>query len=556
MALVNSFFVLIGSLGFLLYGMNLMSSGIQKCAGQKLHKALGLMTGNRFISLLTGLIITTIIQSSGATTVMVISFINAGLLTLKQSVGVIFGANIGTTITAWIVSLLGFNLKISSLAVPIFGIGFIFTIITHNITLKSVGEALMGFGLLFLGLDGLSGLFSFSAKDLSFITNLQSMGAVSILCSFFIGIFITALMHSSSAFTAIVITMAFNGVITWEISAGMTLGSNIGSTIDAVLASIKSSTDAKRSAFIHVLFNVIGAALGLLFFIPLLNFVTFLSGSNNIAVRISIFHTVFKVFTTILLIPFTNQIVAFSKKVIKNKENVQDASYNLEFKEVFGRENVAMYEAIVEKEIADMSKLVLVMCEKVKSGLQKRHQKFCDNTIGELEHLEDYCDQMHEKLVYYIIQCQHLPINERQRLNFSIMIQKTNYLESITDDLFSMGMLIKKSIEKKMKIGKEDGKALNQFAQVAFTFLIFISENINKKFNTTMLGTAKESEDKIDLTRDNLKKTVRKRLENNADVKTSLLYLDIVGQIEKIGDATFSIALLLAEKRTEKTEKK
>ena len=215
MTIVNSILLLIGSLGELLYGMRLMSDGVQKSAGEKLQRALAKLTGNPLMGLITGMLITMIIQSSGATTVMVISFINAGLLTLPQSVGVIFGANIGTTITAWIVSLFGFNFKISTFALPIFGLGFFLTLIKDSHS-KNLGEAIMGFGLLFLGLSGLSDLFTFDADHLTFLSKMQSWGVFSILIGVIIGIVITALMHSSSAFSAIVITMAYNSLITWE----------------------------------------------------------------------------------------------------------------------------------------------------------------------------------------------------------------------------------------------------------------------------------------------------------------------------------------------------
>lgn len=249
MAICNAILLLIGSLGFLLYGMRLMSSGVQKSAGEKLQRALSMMTGNKFVGLLTGLGITMIIQSSGATTVMVISFINAGLLTLSQSVGVIYGANIGTTITAWIVALFGFNFKISAFAIPIFGLGFFLTLL-KDLRCKNIGEAVMGFGLLFMGLSGLSDVFNFDASKLSFIGAMQSWGIFSILLGVVLGVVITALMHSSSAFSAIVITMAYNEIITLDVACAMTLGSNIGSTIDAVMASFGSCAEAKRSAVI------------------------------------------------------------------------------------------------------------------------------------------------------------------------------------------------------------------------------------------------------------------------------------------------------------------
>ncbi len=547
MEFVQTILIFVGSLGFLLYGMRLMSGGIQKSAGEKLQRALGVMTGNRFVAILTGLAITMIIQSSGATTVMVVSFINAGLLTLAQSVGVIFGANIGTTITAWIVALFGFNFQISTFAAPIFGLGFFLTFI-KKATCRNIGEAVMGFGLLFMGLSGLSDVFSFDPEDLGFLQKVQDLGALSIFIGFIVGIFITALMHSSSAFSAIVITMAYNNIITWEVAAAMTLGSNVGSTIDAVLASVGTNADARRSAFIHVFFNVAGTVLALILFNPLLAFVSFLSGSMNIAIRISILHTVFKIVTTLCCLPFVPQIVRLSQIVIKDDTTPALKYYRLDFQEnQIGKESVAMYIIRVEKEIADMTDVVTQMFNRLQQGFTKRNTSFVDENFGELELAENYCDQMHEQLVRYIIQCQQLPINNNQRNNLSVMIQVTDELEGMSDDCFSVGVLLKRSVEKKMKFLQEDMDRLIPYVELARQFLQFIRRNINKHLDKNKLEMASDLENQIDSFRKDLKKVARKRLESGADVKAELLYLDLVRQIEKIGDHAFSISELLVQ---------
>lgn len=523
-----------------------MSDGIQKSAGEKLQRTLGMITGNRFKGILTGLAITMIIQSSGATTVMVVSFINAGLITLTQSVGVIFGANIGTTITAWIVSLFGFNFKISNFAIPLFGLGFFLTILKDS-NFKNIGEAIMGFGLLFMGLSGLSDTFSFDPSDLKFLSAVQNLGVFSILIGFLVGILITALMHSSSAFSAIVITMAFNNIITWEISAAMTLGSNIGSTIDAILASFGTNADARRSAFIHVMFNVVGTLLALICFSPLLKFVTWISGAQNIAIRISILHTVFKLITTLLFIPFVPQIVQCSKFFIKDDKENELKYYHLDFQDHASKENSAMHIIRVEKEIADMTDVVTKMFDRLQTGFSNHNQQFIEEHIDPLEIAENYCDQMHEQLVKYIIQCQRLPITDNQRSNLSIMIQITDELEAMTDECFCAGMLLQKSIEKHMKFPQEDVERLIPYVELARQFLQFIRININKHLDENKLEMAKELEDQIDLFRKSLKKVARKRLECGADVKSELLYLDLIREIEKIGDHAFSISELLAQ---------
>lgn len=547
MAIVNAILLLFGSLGFLLYGMRLMSDGVQKSAGERLQRALGMMTGNRFAGILTGLLITMIIQSSGATTVMVVSFINAGLLTLAQSVGVIFGANIGTTITAWIVSLFGFNFKISTFAVPIFGVGFFLTIL-KDARSKNIGEAVMGFGLLFMGLSGLSDVFDFDASKLGFIAEIQSLGIFSLLVGVLIGTVITALMHSSSAFTAIIITMAYKNIITWEMACAMTLGSNIGSTIDAIMASFGSNADARRSALVHVMFNVFGSVLVLMFFNPFIDFVVWLTPSSNIAIQISMLHTVFKTLNTIVLLPLSNQLIALSKILIKDDEKNALKNYHLEFSDsAFVKESAAMHIIRLEKEIADMTDVATNMFDRLQIGIMKRDQSFVEEHLEKLTDEEDYCDQMHEQLAKYIINCQHLPITEIQRNNLSIMVSVVDELEGMTDQVYCAGMLLEKSIEKKMKFPQEDMERLIPYVELARQFLQFIRININKHLNRDKTEMAQELEDQIDYYRKNLKKIARKRLESGADVKAELLYIDIVRQIEKIGDHAFSISELLSQ---------
>lgn len=542
---------LVGSLAFLLYGMKLMSDGIQKSAGEKLQRALSVMTGNRIKALLTGVFITMVIQSSGATTVMVVTFVNAGLLTLQQSVGVIFGANIGTTVTGWIVAIFGFNFKISDFAFPIFGIGFFLTLTKRNFN-KNIGEALMGFGLLFIGLDMLSTALSLKPEQLakfSWFTTMQNLGALSLLIAFFIGIIITAVLHSSSAFSAIVITLAYNGIITWEFSAALILGSSIGSTVDAILAAIGGTANAKRAALIHVLFNVVGTVLALIFFSPFLSLVEFLTPKNaNIAIQISILNTAFKTISTILFLPFTNQIVALSKKILPETEKDKNKFYKLDFIEsALAKENVGAYIIRAEKEIADLADLATEMFDKIQIGLMRRDQEFIDKHFEEIERAENYADQMQEQLTHYIVHIEHLAVNEKQLNNLSIMLGIIGELESMTDECLSIGLLLKRAIEKNMQFEKEDTDRLIPYVELVRQFLQFIHININKHLDAKKLEMAKELEDQIDLFRKNLKKIARKRLEKGADVKSELLYIDLVRQIEKIGDRAFGIAEGLAQ---------
>ena len=546
MSVINPIIQLLGSLAFLLFGMKLMSDGVQKSAGEKLQRALSVITGNRFVALLTGLFVTIIIQSSGATTVMVVTFVNAGLMSLTQSVGVIFGANIGTTITAWIVSIFGFNFKISAFAIPVFGLGYFLTRFIKKNTTKNIGDAIMGFGMLFLGLSGLSDVFT--PEQLGWLFKIQGSGFLAITVGFIIGIIITALLHSSSAFSAIVITMAYNGLISWELAAAMTLGSNIGSTIDAILCAIGTTADARRSALIHVMFNVFGTVLALLFFHSFLNLVMLLTpgGHNsNIAIRISMLHTVFKTLSTVVLLPMQNPLVALSKKIIKDDPVGATNVYKLEFTGLVSKDSVAAHIIQAEKAIADMTDVVTDMFDKIQIGVTKRNSDFIEKHAEASELAEDYADQMHEQITHFLIKCESLQVTEKQLNHISNMIQIVDELENMSDSCYGTIMLIIRSIEKKMKFQNEDMERLLPYIELARQFLQFIRININKQLTAEKLELARELEDGIDAFRKDLKKVARKRLEGGADVKSELLYIDIVRTIEHIGDNCFNISEIL-----------
>lgn len=545
MGIISFIFQLIGSLGFLLFGMKLLSDGIQKSAGESLHRILGLMTGNRFLSVLTGLFITMIIQSSSATTVMVVSFVNAGLLTLKQSVGVIFGANIGTTITAWIVSFFGFQFDIAAFAVPVFGVGYLLNSF-KRIGKQSLGEALMGFGLLFLGLDMLSAIMpDVSAENMRFLAAFTEHGALSIAIGIFAGLLLTVVIHSSSAATAIILTMSFNGLLPWEFAAAMVLGSNIGTTIDSVIASIGTKVNARRAASIHVFFNVAGTVIAVIFFRPLLSLVDFIVPGDvysSITAHIAMLHTVFNLLNTLIFLPFVNQIAALSEKLIKPGENETPDVYRLDVQPARLKENATAALVRAEKEIADMVSIAASMFNRIRSTLSGEDRSSIAKEMVPLANEEAYADQMQEELSKYLVHCMNLPITENQRSNISQMLHIVDEIESMTDDCYSVALLLERSFQKKMSFSKQDIERLDSFVELVNKFVEFIRENVNKHLDMEKLEEARILENQIDLFRKNLKRTARKRLEKGADVKTELLYIDLVRNLEKIGDRAFGIS--------------
>lgn len=528
-----------------------MSDGIQKSAGESLHRTLNFMTGNRFLAVATGIVVTGIVQSSGATTVMTVSFVNAGLLSLEQAIGVIFGANIGTTVTAWIVSIVGFKFSLSQIAVPAFGIGY-FLRFFKRLRKDHLGEAIMGFALLFAGLGFLSSTMpEISQENFSMLSIFKNSGPLAVTVGIALGLVLTIILHSSSATTAVVLTMAHSNVIGWEFAAASVLGSNVGSTIDAVLASIGTKLNARRAASVHVLFNVAGSILALIFFRPFLNLVNFMQPggptSENITTRLAMFHTMFNVINTVLALPFVTQIANLVRLLIKPKEDEDPDKYILEFQTPSMKENAEAYVLRAEVEILKMSNIVCEMFDILRRLLTKDSSKSKDEIIGKLTRKEDYADQMQEELSKYLIKTSQLSLSEKAKKNVRLMLGIVDDIENITDQIYELGLFINRSIELKMPIDSEDMDKLLPYMGIVNRFIHFVHSHLNKPLAAEQLAQAHEMEESIDTMRQNLKSLARRRLEKGANVKAELLYLDIVKNIEKIGDYAFSISRALAE---------
>lgn len=530
-----------------------MSDGIQKSAGQKLKSALSFMTGNRFTGLLTGCVLTMIIQSSGATTVMLVGFVNAGLVTLEQTVGVIFGANIGTTVTAWIVALVGFDFELKTFAIPIFGLGYILTLV-KKLKKESLGIAVMGFGMLFIGLGWLSSTFKDPVTHdtipelIDFVRALEGFGSASIVLGVIVGILFTALIHSSSAMTAIVITIAAAEPSFWHVGAALVIGSTMGSTIDSIMASIGGKPNAKRTALIHVLFNCSASVLALVLFKPFLYLIeAIIPGditASNITYHLALLNTAFKVIATIIFIPFVKQIANLTRKIIKEKEIEEVKVYHFEFNEKTAHDMPETCVIQAQKEIADFADIVVEMFDELQIGLKKIDKDFVAKGYTKIEQMEDYTDQMHVQIVHYLARCSTLNISEESQSNVSHMMQISAELESMADGCLSIAGQIKKAVEKEMPFRPEDLDRLLPYFELSRQLLQFIYKHVSKiqKLSKEQFDFAAELESQIDAERKSLKKVARKRLESGADVKAELLYLDIVRQIEKLGDRCFDMA--------------
>lgn len=539
----------IGSLCLLLFGMNMLSDGIQKGAGSNLQKLLGKITGTPFTALLTGLGITAIIQSSGATTVMVVSFVNAEILTLNQAIGVIFGANIGTTVTAWIVSFFGFSFSISAVAVPLFGLGFILKKL-KRFKIHNFADCFMGFALLFMGLDLLKTALNLSPASAAFLLRLSDFGFAGLLLGVFIGAFITALIHSSSAMTAIVLTMAASKSLSWELSAAIVLGSNIGSTIDAVMSAFGASTNAKRTALVHVSFNVIGTAIALCFFRPFLHLVDLIvpgTPESDITTHIAMLHTVFNVCASIIFLPFVDKIAFLATKIIKESEKDKNSHYK--FPAILPNSHVSadVYLFQTQREISKMAAKIMEMFDSISNSLRnaglKSSSSDIEKAIESVSETENYVDEMTEAITHFLQRCSRLPnANHDDRVHFSHLITITDTLENLSDECSSIIYTLKKYIESEtFSPESAQTKKISDYLESVRSFY----ERVCVNFAVGMSGEQKSEygllEDEIDENKKELKHESRKRLEAGSDVKSELSYIDLVRKIENAGDFVYTI---------------
>lgn len=538
----------LGSLGLFLSGMKFLSDGIQRAAGSGLRHSLNMMTKSTPKAILTGAVVTALVQSSSATTVMVVSFVNAGLLTLVQAAGVIFGANVGTTITAWIVSLMGFGFNISSMALPMIGLGFILmNAVKRKSKLRDYGEAALGFGLLFLGLDFLAKIIPAPSPDaIAFLADLSNMGILSVLIAVLTGTVFTILIHSSGAATAIVITLALGRVINFEMAAGLVLGSNIGTTIDAFLASLGARTMAKRAAWIHVFFNVAGSIWAILLFKPFLALVVFLAGSGSIARQIAMLHTAFNLINAILFAPFIPGIVRLVSFLIKGKKEEETHALRLEYVAAPLLGSPELNLIMAQKEVANMADLCRKMFSQWKELLNNKPDSI-EEELVQFKNMEEYADQMRDGLSVFLLECARHDMSSKRQEDLKVLLRMTVDLEDITDGCYNLILLLEKAREKNLELSPEELAELEPFTLLVENFLGFIKENINGPIDDAQLALASKLEDSIDDLRNSLRNEAQNRLQTGADVKSQLLFIDIVRRVERIGDHAYGVAHALRE---------
>ena len=560
---------LLGALGMFLYGMNLMSSGLQKAAGERLRGFLSAMTSNPFKGVMTGLGITTIIQSSSATTVMVVSFVNAGLLTLTQAIGVIMGANIGTTVTAWMVSWLGFKADISALAIPLMLFGFLFSNSKKN-RHKNIGELIVGFSLLFLGLS----FMKESVPDLrqtpevlEFVTTWSAHGFGSVLLFLVFGTILTLVLQSSSATMAITLIMLSMGWIPFNMACAMVLGENIGTTITANIAASIGNTQAKRAAMSHTIFNVFGVVWALALYTPFLKLVGLITeklfGLPNPAAEgftvsdsasaegtaalygLSMLHTLFNVINTMLLVWFTNWISKAVCWIIRTPENQQKEIYRLKY---ISAGPLATPELCVEQafdEVIHFAQISKHGAAYAKEAVAETDADKFEVLRGKLVKYEEISDRIEYEIAAFLNGVSAEEVSESTSLKIKAMYKIVGELESLGDSGETISRILSRKNIHKKNFDSEALKNLNTMADAVLTAYDIMIANLiaAHKGELTDITNAYNAEEHLNTLRNNYRDAVIEEMDNGTNnYQTMVYYMDIMNTYERMGDFMINIS--------------
>ena len=541
MEIVKSLFTFAGGLGMFLYGMNIMADGLQKGAGNKMKQLMGFLTNNRIVGVLVGALVTAIIQSSSATTVRVVGFVNAGIINLTQAVGVIMGANIGTTVTGWLVSMneWGSFLKPDFFAPVLIAIGAFILMFAKHSGKKTVGEILVGFGVLFVGLSFMSGAIEPYSDSPIFATAFRTLGGNPFL-GILTGAVVTAIIQSSSASVGILQTLALNGMVTWNSAVYITLGQNIGTCITALLSSAGANKTAKRAAVIHLLFNMIGAVVfGVGMFIIFHINPTFASSSID-SVQISIFHTIFNITNTLMLFPFANKLVQLSGLIIRDdeKEKAQLPEVVDEEEDILRHLDKRILESpsfALENADQEILHMARITCQNVENSFKAVMENDEDCVLSVLQE-EKSIDRLAKKLSKYLVQVSSLSLTEQQHMIVNHLFYTVSDIERIGDHAENIAELAKYKIENHIEFSDtahEELKGLMSYVSSSLDYSI----KARTEMSWEAVQKAKEYEDLVDYVESELREKHIERLAKNLCKPTSgVVFLDLLTNLERISD--------------------
>ena len=554
------FLRLIGSLGLFLYGMKIMSEGLQKFAGDSLRRILTAMTTNRVTGVLTGVLITALIQSSSATTVMVVSFVNAGLLTLTQSIGVIMGANIGTTVTAWLISALGFKVDIAAFSLPLlaFGIPLLFS---GKSSRKSVGEFIFGFSFLFMGLQALKANapdLGANPEMLAFVQNYADMGFFSIILVLFIGAILTMIVQASAATMAITLIMCANGWIDYQLGVALVLGENIGTTITANLAALTGNTQARRAALAHLAFNIFGVIWVLILFYPFTNAVSWFvtnvmrisDPSVAVSFKLAAFHTAFNISNTFVMIWFVGLIEKTVCFLIKGKKD-EDEEYRLRYITggMLSTAELSILQA--RKEITLFAERTGRMLDMVKALFYEKNEDAFLKTYSRVEKYESISDRMEIEIANYLTCVAEGRLSSEGKEEIRIMLRAVSEIESIADSCNNMARSIKRRNEFKSIFTDEQNHNVDQMLALTEKALHRMIEILKKsELVRDDVNPSYNIENEINNYRNQLKIHNVEDINNKKyQYQDGVYYMDIIGEAEKLGDYVLNVVQAVIEKK-------
>ncbi len=555
---------IIGALGFFIYGMKVMSEGIQKAAGDKLRVILKAITSNRLSGILTGFVTTSIIQSSSATTVMIVSFVNAGLLSLRQAIGVIMGANIGTTMTAWLLVLLGFSkFSLAAYSLPILAIGVPLLFVSKD-QLKSLGEFLIGFALLFMGLSALKGevkiLHLEQNQDfIDFITGLGTGGYGAVLLFVLIGTLLTVIVQSSSA--AMALTLIFVGEgLPLEFAAAIVLGENIGTTITANLAAMIGNVHSKRAARAHLLFNIFGVIWMLIVFFPFVHFVQGLIEKMDLGIQtkaqeaqytLALFHTLFNIINTFILVWFVNYIEKIVIKFTPSKSE-DDEEFHLEYigNNVMLTPEISILEA--KKEVAKFGDITSRMNGFLHTAINTADEKKKKKMFKKLEKYEEITDKVEIEISDYLGKVSRQEMSEDASLQLRSMLNIVTDLERIGDVFYQMGKTLERKQKDKVWFLPEQRKGLNEMLDLTEEAFKVMNKNLKSDYKKVTLDEALEIEEKINKKRNKLRKKHLKSVgSDEINIEAALIYSTMFSSLERIGDHIINVTEAVTGKEIE-----
>ena len=553
---IEMLFKFVGGLGMFLYGMHVMADGLQKSAGGKMKQLLGVLTNHRILGVLVGTLVTAIIQSSSATTVMVVGFVNAGIISLTQAVGVIMGANIGTTVTSWLVSMSewGDMMKPEFFAPVLIGIGAFIVLFSKKEKRREVGEILVGFGVLFIGLSFMSGAITPYREAPIFATAFQVLGSNPVF-GILTGAVVTAIIQSSSASVGILQTLALNGVVTWNSAIFITLGQNIGTCVTALISSAGANRTAKRAAVIHLLFNVIGSVIfGILMFVVFQMNPGFAGGQVS-SVGISIFHTIFNISNTLILFPFAKQLVDLSGKIVREKS---EKVVMTEISSVSG--DVLERPHLDHRILSSPSFAIQSVAEQVirMGELSREHVMIAmdsvfgcsEEKVDQSARMEETMDAFEKDLTEYLVRLSHESLTEAQIQTVSHLLFTVSDLERIGDHCDNIAELAQGLIKDQIQLS---GEAVEDLRDVQDTVLKAVDLAVACRQKESVMDAKRVYmlEDEVDSMEEEFRQNHMERLSKGlCSADTGIAFLDILSNLERISDHAVNIAEYVEAEKT------